>query len=92
MSTTPIALKAQDVADAISVALSTLYELVRDGTFPPADFRVGRSPRWTRETVEAWVCEQASTAADVEAVRARSEKARKAARIRWDRQKRDAAA
>lgn len=36
----------------------TLSNWIAKGTFPPADMRLGRSPKWRKSTVEAWEAAQ----------------------------------
>jgi excisionase family DNA binding protein len=45
----------KEVAGSLGTGRRTLERLIASGQFPGPDYRVGRCPRWTRSTVEAWV-------------------------------------
>ena len=48
-------LKASQVAAIVGVARSTLYQMMKDPTFPQPFRPLPRCPRWREEDVRAWV-------------------------------------
>ena len=50
-----MALRFDEVADALGVSRRLLERERSAGRFPAADRTVGRVPLWTRETVAAWL-------------------------------------
>jgi excisionase family DNA binding protein len=55
---TPLLLSPTEVARALGLGRSTIYELMRAGAFP--SIHIGRSVRIPSKAVEAWVDQQAS--------------------------------
>ena len=53
-------LKADDVADLLSVRPSTVYELSRRASDPLPSVRIGRSKRFDAEAVARWVSAHAT--------------------------------
>jgi excisionase family DNA binding protein len=54
----PLLLSPAEVARALDLSRSTIYELMRAGTFPT--IHIGRSARIPLKAVEAWVDQQTS--------------------------------
>jgi predicted DNA-binding transcriptional regulator AlpA len=52
----------ESVACVLQVSVRTFFEMVKAGTFPPADLHVGQNPRWTRDTVNLWIEDQSAQA------------------------------
>jgi len=48
-------LSMNDVARALNCSRRTLEAMRAGGRFAPADCFIGRSPRWRRSTVDAWI-------------------------------------
>jgi predicted DNA-binding transcriptional regulator AlpA len=46
-------------ARVVPVSMRLLYQWISQGTFPPSDLRIGRVRMWRRDTVLAWVEQQA---------------------------------
>jgi excisionase family DNA binding protein len=53
-------LRAEEVADLLSVKPSTIYELSRRRHDPLPSVRIGRSKRFERSAVARWVAEHAT--------------------------------
>ena len=47
-------LTSKEAAERAGITVRSLYELVRRGTFPPADGRLGRTLWWNQTTVDKW--------------------------------------
>ena len=56
----PALLTRKQVAAVLGASLRTLDELTSTGRFPAPDVRVGQRPRWTLQTIEAWIDRQAA--------------------------------
>jgi hypothetical protein len=54
----PVLLSADQVATCLGISYSGFGGLVRSGAFPGPDLRVLGKPRWTPETVAAWIAAQ----------------------------------
>jgi excisionase family DNA binding protein len=50
-----LAFSITEVATALGIGRRTLERLIASGKFPKPDLRIGRMPRWKRETVRAWI-------------------------------------
>lgn len=50
-----LALRLDEVADALGVSRSTIERERRAGRFPPPDLKIGRMPLWKPETIRALV-------------------------------------
>lgn len=48
------ALDIDGVCHAVSLARSTVYDLIRDHRFPPG-YKAGRRRLWSRRSIEDWV-------------------------------------
>jgi excisionase family DNA binding protein len=60
MTITPPALERlgfsiTEVASSLGTGRRTLERLIASGRFPAPDYRIGRCPRWTKATIDAWV-------------------------------------
>ena len=50
-------LSKKEVADMLKMCERSIENLVRAGSFPPP-LRLGKTARWSRAVVEAWLAEQ----------------------------------
>lgn len=50
-------LSVRDVAAVLGCTRRTVERLRSSGKFPGPDLRVGRMPRWRRETLTRWITE-----------------------------------
>lgn len=48
-------LTREQIASVLSVCPKHVYRLCRRRDFPAPDIRLGRSPRWKRRTLVAWI-------------------------------------
>lgn len=48
-------LSIEDAARALNCSRRTIEAMRAGGRFAPADCHIGRSPRWRRSTVDAWI-------------------------------------
>jgi len=52
---------AERTANTIDVSLTYMYELIRNGIFPKP-IKIGRSSRWSKAEVNAWIKERKAKA------------------------------
>lgn len=52
-------LRAEEVAEVLAVARSTVFELLRNGDLPAV--RIGRAVRVSRKALDRWIEEQTDT-------------------------------
>jgi len=50
-------LSITDVAKILSCSRRLVERMLASGKFPASDVRVGRMPRWERETVARWIAD-----------------------------------
>lgn len=48
-------LTREDIARYLVCCAKSVYRFCRRRDFPPPDLRVGRSPRWRKSTLTAWL-------------------------------------
>jgi predicted DNA-binding transcriptional regulator AlpA len=64
--THPALLAFEPVSNYVSMGRSRVYALIDDGKFPPP-IKIGRSSRWLKSEIDAWIAAQASARQPVQA-------------------------